>query len=65
MKKLTTNKNVLAKREQGATMIEYAVIAAVIVVAVIAIMGTLGDDLKTAFGTIGTNIKGATTAPAE
>ncbi len=54
------------KNESGATAIEYGLIAALIAVVVIAAMTTLGGSIQTAFGDIGTTLKGAksTTIPA-
>jgi pilus assembly protein Flp/PilA len=37
------------KDESGATAIEYGLIAALVSVAIIAVLGTLGDNLKTTF----------------
>ena len=42
------------KDRSGATAIEYALIAALMAVAIIAAIGTLGDNLTTAFTNIGT-----------
>jgi pilus assembly protein Flp/PilA len=51
----------LVKNNKGATAIEYGLIAALIAVAAIAGMKTLGTSLGTAFNTIGgkldTNVK--------
>jgi pilus assembly protein Flp/PilA len=41
----------LARDEQGATAIEYGLIAALIAVAAIAAMTTLGENLRTTFTT--------------
>lgn len=41
-----------AKDESGATAIEYGLIAALIAVAIIAIVGTLGDQLANAFTSV-------------
>ncbi len=43
--------------ESGATAIEYGLIAALISVAAIASMGTLGTALSSLFGTISTNLR--------
>lgn len=53
--------NKLARDEQGATAIEYGLIAALIAVAAITAMGTLGNNLKTTFGTVSSSM----TTPAE
>jgi pilus assembly protein Flp/PilA len=44
--------NKLARDEQGATAIEYGLIAALIAVAAIGAMGTLGENLTTTFSTV-------------
>jgi len=43
--------------ETGATAIEYGLIAALIAVAIVGILSTVGGDLKTMFGTVSTNLK--------
>ena len=45
----------LVKEEEGQSMVEYGLILALIAVAVIAILTTMGDELKNIF----TNIKDA------
>ncbi|WP_085810627.1 Flp family type IVb pilin [Sphingomonas sp. TZW2008] len=45
------------KNSKGATAIEYGLIAALIAVAAIAAMGNLGNQLKTTFGNVSTNMK--------
>jgi pilus assembly protein Flp/PilA len=42
--------------ESGATAIEYGLIAAGISVAIVGIVGTVGDNLVTTFTTISTNL---------
>ncbi|MEZ5932168.1 MAG: Flp family type IVb pilin [Alphaproteobacteria bacterium] len=42
----------LLKDESGATAIEYGLIAALVSVAIIGILGTLGDNLTTTFTTV-------------
>ena len=44
------------KNESGATAIEYGLIAALVSVAIITAVSTLGTNLKTTFTTIGTEI---------
>ncbi len=44
--------NKLINDEQGATAIEYGLIAALIAVAAITAMGTLGNQLSSTFGTV-------------
>lgn len=41
-----------AKDESGATAIEYGLIAAIISVAIIGVLGTVGDNLNTTFQSI-------------
>ncbi|MGK8202438.1 Flp family type IVb pilin [Burkholderia cenocepacia] len=45
------------KEEDGVTAIEYGLIAGLIAVAIVAAVSTLGDDLSTTFGKIGTCMK--------
>ncbi len=49
----------LLKDESGATAIEYGLIAALISVAIIAILGTLGTNLNTTFFTVSEQLGGA------
>lgn len=50
--------------EEGATAIEYGLIAGLIAVVIIAAVSALGTEIKTAFEKIGTAIKdGNATAP--
>lgn len=44
------------KNEKGATAIEYGLIAALIAVAAIGAMSTLGDNLTNTFNTVGNNL---------
>lgn len=44
--------NKMLRDEQGATAIEYGLIAALIAVAAITAMGTLGNELTTTFTTV-------------
>jgi pilus assembly protein Flp/PilA len=46
----------LLKNEDGATAIEYGLIAALIAVAAVAAMTTVGTNLTTLFTTIGTSL---------
>jgi Flp pilus assembly protein, pilin Flp len=46
------------KEEDGATAIEYGLIAGLIAVAIVGALYTLGDDLKTMFGKISSGVKG-------
>jgi pilus assembly protein Flp/PilA len=47
----------LIKNEEGATAIEYGLIAALIAVAAIAAMGNIGNNLKTTFNNVANNLK--------
>ena len=47
----------LRKQQKGATVIEYALIAALIAVAAVTAMGTLGNQLSTTFGTVSTKMQ--------
>jgi pilus assembly protein Flp/PilA len=47
------------KNEDGATAIEYGLIAALIAVAAIAAMGTVGDQLKATFQNVTTELADA------
>lgn len=49
----------LLKDEEGASAIEYALIAALIAVAIIAGVGTLGEGLDSAFTSIADTLKDA------
>lgn len=50
--------NKLARDEQGATAIEYGLIAALIAVAAITAMGSLGNTLSDTFSNIDTQMSG-------
>jgi pilus assembly protein Flp/PilA len=54
----------LIRNEEGATAIEYGLIAALIAVAAIAAMGTIGEELNTTFTRVGTDLGTANEAPA-
>lgn len=49
----------LIKNRKGATAIEYGLIAALIAVAAIGAMTSLGGSLNTTFTTVSTNMSGA------
>ncbi|WP_395614683.1 Flp family type IVb pilin [Sphingorhabdus sp.] len=49
------------KNEDGATAIEYGLIAALIAVAAITTMGTLGDELSSTFGNVSDELVDART----
>jgi len=46
----------LLKNEDGATAIEYGLIAALIAVAAVATMTTVGTNLKAVFGTVASSL---------
>lgn len=46
------NKLIAVKSQKGVTMIEYALLAALIAVAVITVLGTIGTNLNTVFTSI-------------
>jgi pilus assembly protein Flp/PilA len=48
----------LLKSEKGATAIEYGLIAALIAVAAVAAMGTLGNQVSNSFNNAATKMKG-------
>jgi len=50
--------NKLLRDEQGATAIEYGLIAALIAVAAITAMGALGDQLSSTFTEVATEMAG-------
>ncbi len=52
----------MLKNEQGATAIEYGLIAALIAIAAITAMGTLGNELSTTFTTVGDELADANAA---
>jgi pilus assembly protein Flp/PilA len=51
-------KNFLARREEGATLVEYALLVALIAIACIVAIGALGNDIKNAFNKIGNELSG-------
>lgn len=56
--KLQTMKHMMKRRTQkGVTMIEYALIAALIAVAAVVVLGTIGNDINTKFGTVSNSLK--------
>ncbi|HVI49732.1 MAG TPA: Flp family type IVb pilin [Candidatus Sulfotelmatobacter sp.] len=42
--------------ESGATAIEYGLIAALVSVAIVGVLGTVGDSLKTTFSTVSSKL---------
>ena len=53
--------NKLLRDEQGATAIEYGLIAALIAVAAITAMQSLGNELQTTFSTVSTELADSNT----
>jgi pilus assembly protein Flp/PilA len=53
---MLTNIIQLLKNEDGATAIEYGLIAALIAVAAVTVMGTVGTNLSSTFATIATKL---------
>ncbi len=51
--------NKLRRNEEGATAIEYGLIAALIAVAAMTAMGALGNELSTTFNTVKTTMSTA------
>lgn len=47
----------LIRNSEGATAIEYGLIAALIAVAAIGAMGSIGNGLKNTFNNVGNNLK--------
>ncbi|HEX9835692.1 MAG TPA: Flp family type IVb pilin [Alphaproteobacteria bacterium] len=52
----------LIRDESGATAIEYGLIAALVSVAAIGALTTMGESLTTIFGVVSTNLSDAATA---
>jgi len=52
--------NRFVKDESGATAIEYGLIAALIAVAIIVVLGTIGTNLNSKFDTVAKGIAGTT-----
>jgi pilus assembly protein Flp/PilA len=46
----------LLRDDSGATAIEYGLIAALIAVAAVTVLGTVGTNLTTTFGTVASNL---------
>ena len=47
----------MKKRQKGVTMIEYALIAALVGVAAVVALGNLGTDINAKFGEVSTELK--------
>jgi pilus assembly protein Flp/PilA len=52
----------IVKKEEGATMVEYGLLVALIALASITILTTLGGDIKTLFTTVDTKVNAANTS---
>jgi pilus assembly protein Flp/PilA len=48
--------SIIAKKERGATAVEYGIMVALIAAVIITIVGTLGTQLQTMFTTISTKL---------
>ncbi len=59
MKKLMNNMKSFMQDEEGVTAIEYGLIAALIAVAIVTIVGVIGDDLNAVFTRVSTELKNA------
>lgn len=59
MRKAAKKQLVLKRREEGASLIEYAVIAALVVALAVAGFATLGGGLETAFDNIVDTLSGS------
>lgn len=53
------NKRLPSQRQKGVTMIEYALIAALIAVVAIVAIGNIGDEVTNTFNSIVTELQGA------
>jgi len=49
-------RNFLRRREEGASLVEYALLVALIALACIAALGLLGNNIANAFNNIGTTV---------
>ena len=56
MTRLTRLTKAFIRNEEGATAIEYGLIAALIAVVIIGALSTIGTNLTTAFTTVGTSL---------
>ena len=61
MTKFMAFANRLRSNEDGATAIEYGLLAALIAVAIITVLGLLGDELNTTFTSVQTELATANT----
>jgi pilus assembly protein Flp/PilA len=58
--KLSAKIQTLMMREEGQDLVEYALVVSLIAFAAIAGMGTLANDINSAFSNIGTKLTSAT-----
>jgi len=58
MLKLLAMKDAYLNNEDGATAIEYGLIAAGIAIAIVAVVFTLGDELSATFGDVQSELEG-------
>jgi pilus assembly protein Flp/PilA len=49
---------IAAKRQKGVTLIEYALIAALIAIAAIVVLGLIGDEVNALFGRVKDAVNG-------
>ncbi|MDD5460763.1 MAG: Flp family type IVb pilin [Methylococcales bacterium] len=61
MKNLMQKMNPLSKNEKGATMVEYAVMVALIAVVAIAMVKGVGQNVNNTFSKVNTELSTATT----
>ena len=57
-KLILTNKNRQIRKQAGVTMIEYALIAALVAVAAVVVLGSVGDEINIVFNNVLTKLKG-------
>ncbi|TDV11674.1 Flp family type IVb pilin [Paraburkholderia caballeronis] len=50
--------------ERGVSALEYAILAGIVIVAVVAAAGTLGDGIRSGFSNLASQITSATTSSA-
>lgn len=62
MKKLLNKLSSFTKKENGATMVEYAIMVALIAIVSIVVIRGLGREVSTTFGTVSNSLVDANTA---
>jgi len=60
MFKLAYSAPIAFHRQRGATMIEYALIVALISIVAVVVLGTMGDSINSLFTSANTELSGAT-----